>query len=64
MPSLTGLSHNMVHRKVQHMPCYCIAAFRNTADTMLARCVMAARCQAKVIRKAIGILETLDVANP
>ena len=54
----------MAYRKVQHMPCDCIAALRNTAYMMFARCIMAARCQAKVIRKAIGILETGNVANP
>ena len=57
-------AYNMVHRKVQYMSCYCIATFRNTANTMFARRVVATRCQAKVIRKAIGILETGNVADP
>ena len=41
-----------------------IAAFRNTADMMLAARVVAARCQNKIIRKAVRILETSNIANP
>ena len=46
------------------MSCNRITTFRNAADTMLASRIMAARCQAKVIRKAVRILEAFDVTDP
>ena len=46
----------MVHSKVQNLPRHRIATFRYATDTMFACRVMATRCQAEVIRKAIAIV--------
>ena len=56
-------AHSVDHRKVQNISCYHIAAFCNAANTMLTCRVMTTRCQAKVIRKAVGILKTMNIAN-
>ena len=57
-------SDNMVHRKVQNVPCHCVATLRYAADSIFAACIMAARCQAKVVCETVRILETLYIADP
>ena len=54
----------MVDRKVQNISCHRIAALRDGFALMFVACIVTARRDTKVIRKAVGILETLDIADP
>lgn len=54
----------MNDREIQNLSRNGTSSLRNTADTMFACRIVTARCQAKIVRKTAGSLETLNVADP